>query len=76
MRNLKLDTDKIIKNFDDAIKRAKLKVRAKQDGVSASDDSFDIGDTFIRFDDMSPREQWIRIFQMLNENGYSVIKAK
>ena len=42
---------------------------------AASDEiAWDIGDTFIRFDDMTPVEQWRRIHRLLEENGYHIHK--
>ena len=40
--------------------------------TDASDVAFNIGDTFIDFRNTAPKDQWIRIFEMLKENGYVV----
>ena len=36
--------------------------------------AFDIGDTFIQFETMSPKEQWYRIITLLDSHGYVVLE--
>ena len=36
--------------------------------------AFYCGDTFIRFDDLTPAQQWERIIEMLNEEGFYIVE--
>ena len=60
--------------INDSLQFAIDKLEATSDSkpIDANDISFNIGDTFINFRDMTPKEQWIRIFKMLEENGYVI----